>query len=124
MDPAPVPTLLLRMAAWQASNCGLRGELLDFGTLHPGPGRRRWCMPWWTSWPPCWRSRASWNWSAQGVDRILAEGTGSQLQREPFHAGGLAAVVERAVDVTTQGADRRGTGRPAPRPWVAGSRRG
>jgi carboxylate-amine ligase len=38
-----------------------------------------------------------------GVERILAEGTGSQLQREPFRAGGLAAVVERAVEVTTQG---------------------
>ena len=37
VDPAPVPTLLLRMAAWQASNCGLRGELLDFGTFTPAP---------------------------------------------------------------------------------------
>ena len=37
VDPAPVPTLLLRMAAWQASNCGLRGQLLDFGTFTPAP---------------------------------------------------------------------------------------
>jgi carboxylate-amine ligase len=38
-----------------------------------------------------------------GVERILAEGTGSQLQRGPFRVGGLPAVVERAVELTTQG---------------------
>ena len=37
VDPAPVPTVLLRMAAWQASSSGLRGELLDFGTFRPAP---------------------------------------------------------------------------------------
>src|SRR5450830_452884 len=37
VEPAPVPTVLLRMAAWQASNCGLSGELLDFGTFRPRP---------------------------------------------------------------------------------------
>jgi carboxylate-amine ligase len=40
-----------------------------------------------------------------GIARILAEGTGSQLQRQPFPHGGLVAVVEHAVEVTTQGAD-------------------
>jgi glutamate---cysteine ligase / carboxylate-amine ligase len=48
----------------------------------------------------------------EGVDRSLAEGTGSQLQRGPFHAGGLPAVVERAVEVTTQGS---AAGEPAGR---------
>ena len=37
VEPAPVPTVLLRMAAWQASNFGLRGELLDFGSFRPAP---------------------------------------------------------------------------------------
>ncbi len=44
----------------------------------------------------------------EGVERILAEGTGSQLQREPFREGGLAAVVERAVEVTTEGSVAEG----------------
>jgi carboxylate-amine ligase len=44
----------------------------------------------------------------EGVERILAEGTGSQLQRGPFRAGGLPAVVERAIELTTQGAISEG----------------
>jgi glutamate---cysteine ligase / carboxylate-amine ligase len=37
MEPAPVPSLLLRLAAWKASRWGLRGELLDPVTSHPQP---------------------------------------------------------------------------------------
>jgi hypothetical protein len=39
-----------------------------------------------------------------GITRILTKGTGSQLQRQPFPHGGLLAVVDHAVEVTTQGA--------------------
>lgn len=103
VDPAPVPTLLLRMAAWQASNCGLRGELLDFGTFTPAPAADvvRALVDFVA---PVLEEQGELDLVRAGVERILAEGTGSQLQRGPFRAGGLPAVVERAVELTTQGA--------------------
>ncbi|MEO3934718.1 glutamate--cysteine ligase [Micrococcaceae bacterium Sec7.4] len=104
VDPAPVPTLLLRMAAWQASNCGLRGQLLDFGTFTPAPAADV-VQALVDFVAPVLEEQGELGLVRQGIGRILAEGTGSLLQREPFHAGGLAAVVERAVDVTMQGAD-------------------
>jgi carboxylate-amine ligase len=102
VDPAPVPTLLLRMAAWQASNCGLRGELLDFGTFTPAPAADvvRALVDFVA---PVLEEQGELELVRAGVERILAEGTGSQLQRGPFRAGGLPAVVERAVELTTQG---------------------
>ena len=102
-DPAPVPTLLLRMAAWQASNCGLRGQLLDFGTFTPAPAADV-VHALVDFVAPVLAEQGELDLVRAGVGRILAEGTGAQLQREPFHTGGLAAVVERAVEVTTQGA--------------------
>ena len=112
VDPAPVPTVLLRMAAWQASNCGLRGELLDFGTFTPAPAADvvRALVDFVA---PVLAEQGELDLVREGIDRILAEGTGSQLQREPFHAGGLAAVVERAVEVTTQGTVAESAGGPA-----------
>ena len=111
VDPAPVPTLLLRMASWQASNCGLRGDLLDFGTFTPAPAVDvvRALVDFAA---PVLEEQGELDLVREGVDRILAEGTGSQLQRGPFHAGGLPAVVERAVEVTTQGS---AAGEPAGR---------
>ena len=102
VDPAPVPTLLLRMAAWQASNCGLLGELLDFGTFTPAPAADvvRALVDFVA---PVLEEQGELEMVRVGVERILAEGTGSQLQRGPFRAGGLPAVVERAVELTTQG---------------------
>ena len=102
VDPAPVPTLLLRMAAWQASNCGLRTELLDFGTFTPAPAADvvRALVGFVA---PVLEEQGELELVRAGVERILAEGTGSQLQRGPFRAGGLPAVVERAVELTTQG---------------------
>ena len=102
VDPAPVPTLLLRMAAWQASNCGLRGELLDFGTFTPAPAADV-VHALVDFVAPVLAEQGELGLVREGIARILTDGTGSQLQREPFHAGGLAAVVERAVEVTTQG---------------------
>jgi carboxylate-amine ligase len=102
VDPAPVPTLLLRMAAWQASNCGLSGELLDFGTFTPAPAADVvWALVDFVA--PVLAEQGELDLVREGVGRILSEGNGSQLQREPFHAGGLAAVVKRAVEVTTEG---------------------
>jgi carboxylate-amine ligase len=107
VEPAPVPTLLLRMAAWQASNCGLRGHLLDFGTFTPAPAADvvRALVDFLA---PVLEEQGELDLAREGVERILAEGTGSQLQREPFREGGLAAVVERAVDVTTEGSVAEG----------------
>jgi carboxylate-amine ligase len=107
VDPAPVPTLLLRMAAWQASNCGLRGELLDFGTFTPAPAADvvRALVDFVA---PVLEEQGELELAREGVERILAEGTGSQLQRGPFRAGGLPAVVERAIELTTQGAISEG----------------
>lgn len=102
VDPAPVPTLLLRMAAWQASNCGLGGQLLDFGTFTPAPAAEV-VHALVDFVAPVLEEQGELDLVRAGVGRILAEGTGSQLQREPFHAGGLAAVVDRAVEVTTRG---------------------
>ncbi|MGO4229926.1 glutamate--cysteine ligase [Arthrobacter sp. YAF34] len=107
VEPAPVPTLLLRMAAWQASNCGLRGQLLDFGTFTPAPAADvvRALVDFLA---PVLEEQGELDLAREGVERILAEGTGSQLQREPFREGGLAAVVERAVEVTTEGSVAEG----------------
>lgn len=102
VDPAPVPTLLLRMAAWQASNCGLRGQLLDFGTFTPAPAADV-VHALVDFVAPVLEEQGELDLVREGVGRILAAGSGSQLQREPFHTGGLAAVVQRAVEVTTQG---------------------
>lgn len=102
VDPAPVPTLLLRMAAWQASNCGLRGQLLDFGTFTPAPAADV-VHALVDFVAPVLEEQGELDLVREGVGRILADGSGSQLQREPFHTGGLAAVVQRAVEVTTQG---------------------
>ena len=109
VDPAPVPTLLLRMAAWQASNCGLRSQLLDFGTFTPAPAADvvHALMDYLA---PVLEAQGELAQVRDGVNRILAEGTGSQLQRRPFRSGGLPAVVEQAVEVTLQGA---GAGDPA-----------
>jgi carboxylate-amine ligase len=104
VEPAPVPTLLLRMAAWQASNCGLRGQLLDFGTFLPAPAAHvvQALVDYLT---PVLAEQGELALVREGIGRILTEGTGSQLQRQPFKAGGLVAVVDRAVQVTSQGTE-------------------
>lgn len=109
VDPAPVPTLLLRMAAWQASNCGLRGQLLDFGTFTPAPAADV-VHALVDFVAPVLEEQGELDLVREGVGRILAEGTGSQLQRRPFRTGGLPAVVEQAVELTLQGV---ATGDPA-----------
>lgn len=102
VDPAPVPTLLLRMAAWQASNCGLRGQLLDFGTFTPAPAADV-VHALVDFVAPVLEEQGELDMVRAGVSRILAAGTGSQLQRDLFYSGGLSTVVEQAVEVTLRG---------------------
>jgi carboxylate-amine ligase len=118
VDPAPVPTVLLRMAAWQASNCGLMGQLLDFGSFRPAPARE--VVEALVDFvAPVLAEQGELELVRAGVQRILARGTGSQQLRPPFREAGLCAVVEQAVRATTEeatevpteaasGLDRRG----------------
>ena len=113
VDPAPVPTVLLRMAAWQASNCGLRGELLDFGSFRPAPaGDVVHALVDFLA--PVLAEQGELELVRAGVARILADGTGSQVQRQalcapgldtPADDAGLAAVVAHAVRVTMRAAE-------------------
>lgn len=111
VEPAPVPTVLLRMAAWQASSSGLGGELLDFGTFKPAPAVAvvRSLVDYLA---PVLAEQGELSLARQGVEEIIARGTGSAEQRrvrdsameksEPDD-GGLAAVVAHAVVVTMRG---------------------
>ena len=69
VEPAPVPTVLLRMAAWQASNFGLRGELLDFGSFRPAPAEDvvRSLVDFLE--PVLAENRTSWNWPGKASRR-------------------------------------------------------
>ena len=132
VDPAPVPTLLLRMAAWQASNCGLRGQLLDFGTFTPAPAAEV-VHALVDFLAPVLAEQGELDLARLGVDRILADGTGSEQQRQalaapgqvtPADDAGLAAVVAHAVRVTTRGADTEGMeGAAEPAPTLSRVRR-
>ncbi|WP_427128825.1 glutamate--cysteine ligase 2 [Pseudarthrobacter sp. S9] len=99
VEPAPVPTVLLRMAAWQASNCGVTGQLLDFGSFRPAPARD--VVEALVDYvAPVLDEQGELELARSGVERILEQGTGSQQQRRPFSDAGLAGVVDHAVRVT------------------------
>lgn len=108
VDPLPVPTVLLRMAAWQASNVGLKGDLLDFGSFRPSPA------------PdvvdalveyvaPVLQEQGELELVRRGVQDVLKRGTGSTEQRaardlsveryDPEDAG-LGAVARQSVKLT------------------------
>ena len=75
-----MPTVLLRMAAWQASNCGLRGELLDFGTFRPAPAEE--VVEALVDFvAPVLAEQGELELAREGVRRILDRGTGSEQQR-------------------------------------------
>jgi glutamate---cysteine ligase / carboxylate-amine ligase len=122
VEPAPVPTVLLRMAAWQASNCGLRGELLDFGTFRPAPARDvAEALVDYVA--PVLAEQGELELARRGVHTILERGTGSERQRlarrpgpptAADDAGGLAAVVAHSVEVTMRCADAGTAVDPAP----------
>lgn len=111
VEPAPVPTVLLRMAAWQASNFGLRGELLDFGSFRPAPAAdvARSLVDFLE---PVLAENDELELARQGVEEIIARGTGAAEQRTVRETvmkkaqpddGGLGAVVAHAVRATLRG---------------------
>jgi carboxylate-amine ligase len=117
VEPAPVPTVLLRMAAWQASSSGLRGELLDFGTFRPAPAHDvvRSLVDYLA---PVLAEQGELGIARQGVEDVISRGTGAAEQRRVRDAvmekaatgetavdeGGMAAVVAKAVAITMRGA--------------------
>ncbi|RAM38978.1 glutamate--cysteine ligase 2 [Arthrobacter globiformis] len=113
VEPAPVPTVLLRMAAWQASNFGLRGELLDFGSFRPVPARDV-VNSLVDFLEPVLTENGEIELARHGVEAIFARGTGAAEQRgirqvvlakaEPDD-GGLGAVVAHAVRATHKGTE-------------------
>jgi carboxylate-amine ligase len=112
VDPAPVPTVLLRMASWQASSSGLSGELLDFGTFRPARAADvvRSLVDYLT---PVLDEQGELAIVRQGVENIIARGTGAAEQRQvrdrvlkAFQPDdlGFGAVVSHAVNVTMRDA--------------------
>ncbi|TNB69284.1 glutamate--cysteine ligase [Arthrobacter sp. BB-1] len=111
VDPAPVPTVLLRMASWQASSAGLNGELLDFGTFRPARAADvvRSLVDYLA---PVLQEQGELALARQGVEDIIARGTGAAEQRRVRDKAlsasqaenlGFDAVVKHAVDVTMRG---------------------
>lgn len=112
VDPAPVPTVLLRMASWQASSAGLSGELLDFGNFRPAPATDvvRSLVDYLA---PVLDEQGELALARQGIEDIIARGTGAAEQRRardkalagpPPEDMGFGAVVRQAVNVTMRGA--------------------
>ena len=110
VEPASVPTALLRMASWQASNFGLRNDLLDFGTFRPVPASDVvWSLVEYLE--PVLAEQGELELAQAGVAAILERGNGATEQRRIAgvhngHDGGqpdsaaLAAVVRHAVRET------------------------
>ncbi len=113
VDPVPVPTVLLRMAAWQASNVGLKGDLLDFGSFRPTPAADvvDALVEYMT---PVLQEQGELELVHRGLEEVLKRGTGSTEQRaardrsmerdEPADLG-LGAVVRQSVKLTMLEAD-------------------
>lgn len=112
VEPAPVPTVLLRMASWQASSAGLAGELLDFGTFRPAPAAEvvRSLVEYLT---PVLEEQGELELARQGAEDIITRGTGAAEQRRvrdkllagpPPEDFGFGAVVRHAVKVTMRDA--------------------
>jgi carboxylate-amine ligase len=111
IDPAPVPTVLLRMASWQASSGGLSGELLDFGSFRPARAADvvRSLVDYLA---PVLQEQGELSLARQGVEDVIARGTGAAEQRRIRDRAlaaaapedlGFGAVVRHAVEVTMRG---------------------
>jgi carboxylate-amine ligase len=111
VDPAPVPTVLLRMASWQASSDGLSGELLDFGSFRPARAADvvRSLVDYLA---PVLQEQGELALARQGVEDVIARGTGAAEQRRVRDKAlaayapedlGFGAVVKHAIDVTMRG---------------------
>jgi glutamate---cysteine ligase / carboxylate-amine ligase len=117
-----VPTVLLRMASWQASSAGLGGELLDFGTFRPARAADvvRSLVDYLA---PVLQEQGELSLARQGVEDVIARGTGAaeqRLVRDRILAAveqddlGFGAVVRHAVEVTMRGAQNLSTADEAP----------
>ncbi|WP_051804640.1 glutamate--cysteine ligase [Streptomyces griseus] len=99
--PDPVSTVVLRLAAWRASRYGLGGELLDPRSWRPAPAGEvlRALLD---HVRPALEDAGDRERAEAGVERLLARGTGADLQRAA-HAGdpSLASVIVEAVRRTT-----------------------
>lgn len=113
VDPVPVPTVLLRMAAWQASNVGLKGDLLDFGSFRPTPAADvvDALVEYVT---PVLQEQGELDLVRRGVEEVLKRGTGSteqraardlSMERDDPEDLGLGAVVRQSVKLTMLEAD-------------------
>ncbi len=111
VDPAPVPTVLLRMASWQASSDGLSGELLDFGSFRPARAADvvRSLVDYLA---PVLQEQGELALARQGVEDVIARGTGAAEQRRVRDKAlaayapedlGFGALVKHAIDVTMRG---------------------
>lgn len=124
IEPAVVPTVLLRMASWQASNFGLCGELLDFGTFRPEPAADVvWSLVEYLE--PVLAEQGEFDLAKAGVAAILSRGNGAIEQRSVAErlsennggapdAAGLAAVVEHAVHITMRSERDESDTKPQP----------
>ncbi|WOH18252.1 glutamate--cysteine ligase [Paenarthrobacter sp. GOM3] len=131
VEPTHVPTALLRMASWQASSSGLRGELLDFGDFRPAPAADVvWALVDYVS--PVLDDQDELALVKAGISKLLERGNGAQEQRHaamrygerrghghnppgsPPSGEALAAVVGHAARVTVQGAGVDARKAPAP----------
>ncbi|MFG3348076.1 glutamate--cysteine ligase [Streptomyces sp. NPDC048018] len=93
----PVPTVVLRLAAWRASRFGLGGELLHPLTWRPAPAAAV-LEALVDHVTPALRATGDLDRAVRGTELLLARGTGADLQRAA-HTGGvsLAPVVADAV---------------------------
>ncbi|MFJ4027935.1 glutamate--cysteine ligase [Paenarthrobacter sp. NPDC089989] len=128
VEPSSVPTALLRMASWQASNVGLRGDLLDFGEFRPEPAAEVvWALVDYLS--PVLDDQGELGLVKAGIADILERGNGAHEQREAVtrfnrkHQGhpespptpeALAAAVGHAARVTVRGASADAHKEPGP----------
>ncbi|GAA3285409.1 glutamate--cysteine ligase [Paenarthrobacter aurescens] len=120
VEPTAVPTAILRMASWQASNSGLRGDLLDFGDFLPQPAAEVvWALVDYLS--PVLDDQGELELVKEGISELLQRGNGAREQREaadryntrrgdgqrqpgsPPSNEALAAVVGHAAKVTVRG---------------------
>ncbi|MFJ3901103.1 glutamate--cysteine ligase [Streptomyces sp. NPDC090025] len=94
----PVPTVVLRLAAWRASRYGLRGSLLHPRNWRPAPAAEV-LGALLDHVGPALRAAGDWERAVRGTEALLARGTGADLQRAAHARGarGLASVVSDAV---------------------------
>lgn len=111
--PAPVPTALLRLAAWKAGRWGLRGELLDPVTARPGPALSA-VNSLLQHIGEALEDMGDLQRVEELTDQLLHTGTGAVRQLEVLHrTGDLEDVVDDAANLTV-GSEFEGLRRGSP----------